>query len=141
LHLHGLQFNIHGQTHLIRAAQEGIVYALNYGMDIMRASGVQVQTVRAGHANMFLSPVFREAFVNCGNVTLELYDTDAAQGAARGAGIGAGIYASPKEAFNGLALISTLEPTPGLQAQYQEMYSDWQQLLARETRPAELLLA
>ena len=46
------------RPHLIRAAQEGIVYALNYGMDIMRASGVQVQTVRAGHANMFLSPVF-----------------------------------------------------------------------------------
>ncbi|RZK39067.1 MAG: hypothetical protein EOO57_03580, partial [Hymenobacter sp.] len=76
-----------------------------------------------------------------GNVTLELYDTDAAQGAARGAGIGAGIYASPKEAFNGLALISTMEPTAALQAKYQEMYSDWQQLLARETRPAELLLA
>jgi len=139
--LHGLQFNVHGQPHLIRAAQEGIVYALNYGMDIMRNSGVQVQKVRAGHANMFLSPVFREAFVNCGNVTLELYDTDAAQGAARGAGIGAGIYASPKEAFNGLALISTVEPTPALQEQYQVAYSDWQQLLARETRPAELLLA
>jgi xylulokinase len=110
-------------------------------MDIMRNADVQVQKVRAGHANMFLSPVFREAFVNCGNVTLELYDTDAAQGAARGAGIGAGIYASPTEAFNGLALISTVEPTPALQEQYQVAYSDWQQRLARETRQAELLLA
>ncbi|AWM31428.1 xylulokinase [Hymenobacter nivis] len=137
--LHGVQFNVHGQAHLIRAAQEGIVYALNYGMDIMRASGVQVQTVRAGHANMFLSPVFREAFVNCGNVTLELYDTDAAQGAARGAGIGAGIYASPKEAFNGLARISTVEPTPALQAQYQEAYAGWQALLAREQAKAAAL--
>ena len=79
--------------------------------------------------------------MNCGNVTLELYDTDAAQGAARGAGIGAGIYAGPKEAFNGLARISTLEPTPALQAQYQEIYNDWKLLLDRETRPAELLLA
>jgi len=139
--LHGVQFNVHGQAHVIRAAQEGIVYALNYGMDIMRDSGVQVRNVRAGHVNMFLSPVFREAFVNCGNVTLELYDTDAAQGAARGAGIGTGIYASPQEAFNGLARISTVEPTPALQAQYQETYAGWRALLAREqAKAAELQL-
>lgn len=139
--LHGLQFNVHGRAHVLRAAQEGIVYALNYGMDIMRAAGVRVRTVRAGHANMFLSPVFREAFVNCGNVALELYDTDAAQGAARGAGIGAGLYAGPAEAFHGLARISTVEPTPALQEQYQTAYARWQALLARETRPAELPLA
>ena len=136
--LHGLQFNVHGRAHLLRAAQEGIVYALNYGLDIMRAAGVRVQTVRAGHANLFLSPVFREAFVNCSRVALELYDTDAAQGAARGAGIGAGVYAGPREAFNGLARLSTAEPTPALQAQYQEAYAGWQALLAREqARAAE----
>ena len=127
--LHGLQFNVHDRTHLSRAAQEGIVYALTYGLDIMRAAGVRAQTVRAGHANMFLSPVFREAFVNCGHLTLELYDTDAAQGAARGAGVGAGIYASFAEAFRGLRRIRVEEPTPQLQAQYQDAYSDWQRLL------------
>ena len=130
--LHGLQFNVHGREHIIRAAQEGIVYALNYGMGIMRASGVQVQRVRAGHANLFLSPVFREAFVNAGNLTLELYNTDAAQGAARGAGIGAGIYASAAEAFGGLELISTTDPTPALREQYQAAYTDWLALLSRE---------
>ncbi len=130
--LHGLQLNVHGRAHVLRAAQEGIVFALNYGMDIMRAAGVRVQTVRAGHANMFLSPVFREAFVNCGNVVLELYNTDAAQGAARGAGVGAGVYASPAEAFHGLERISTVEPTPALQAQYRETYARWQAVLAHE---------
>ncbi|MFD1469331.1 xylulokinase [Hymenobacter caeli] len=127
--LHGLQFNVHGRAHVARAAQEGIVFALNYGMDIMRAAGVRVQTVRAGRANMFLSPVFRTAFVNCGDVALELYDTDAAQGAARGAGLGAGVYASPAEAFSGLVRISTVEPTPVLQAQYQAAYADWKTLV------------
>lgn len=139
--LHGVQLNVHGREHVIRAAQEGIVYALNYGMDIMRASGVQVQRVRAGHANMFLSPVFREAFVNAGNLTLELYNTDAAQGAARGAGIGAGVYASPAEAFGGLELISVTDPTPALREQYQAAYANWLTLLDRELKPAELLLA
>jgi xylulokinase len=129
--LRGLNFNIHGQAHVLRAAQEGIVFALNYGMDIMRASGVQVRKVRAGNANMFLSPVFREAFVNCGNVELELYNTDAAQGAARGAGVGAGVYASTAEAFTGLARILTVEPTAALREQYQAAYNGWQDVLSQ----------
>ncbi|MBO2011224.1 xylulokinase [Hymenobacter negativus] len=127
--LHGLNFNIHSQAHLLRAAQEGIVFALIYGMNIMRQMGVQVRTVRAGNANMFLSPVFREAFVNAGNVTLELYNTDAAQGAARGAGIGTGVYASAAEAFGGLERILTVEPTAALHDQYQAAYSRWQEAL------------
>ncbi len=135
--LHGLRFNVHGRGHVARAAQEGIVFALNYGLDILRAAGVQARKVRAGRANMFLSPVFREAFVNCGNLALELYDTDAAQGAARGAGIGAGVYAGPAEAFGGLERILTLEPTPALQEQYQSAYAHWQTLLAHETKPAD----
>jgi len=128
----GLSFNIHSRAHVLRAAQEGIVFALHYGMDIMRSMGVPMQTVRAGNANMFLSPVFREAFVNSGNVTLELYNTDAAQGAARGAGIGAGVYASATEAFGSLERILTLEPTPKLQEQYQGAYAQWQQALTKQ---------
>ncbi|WP_022825465.1 xylulokinase [Hymenobacter norwichensis] len=135
--LHGLSFNIHSRNHVLRAAQEGIVFALHYGMDIMRSMGVPMQTVRAGNANMFLSPVFREAFVNSGNVTLELYNTDAAQGAARGAGIGAGVYASPAEAFGSLERILTLEPTPALQEQYQGTYARWQQALTNQILPTQ----
>lgn len=124
--LRGLDFNVHGRTHLLRAAQEGIVFALNYGLDILRATGVVVRQVRAGHANMFLSPVFREAFVNTGNVELTLYNTDGAQGAARGAGLGAGVYASPAEAFAGLEPILTVEPTAALREQYQAANARWQ---------------
>jgi xylulokinase len=134
--LHGLSFNIHSRNHMLRAAQEGIVFALHYGMDIMRSMGVPMQTVRAGNANMFLSPVFREAFVNTSNVTLELYNTDAAQGAARGAGIGAGVYASAAEAFGSLERILTLEPTPALQEQYQGAYARWQQALTHQILPS-----
>ncbi|WP_201743871.1 xylulokinase [Hymenobacter busanensis] len=133
--LRGLNFNIHDRRHVLRAAQEGIVFALVYGLNIMRAAGVQVHTVRAGNANMFLSPVFREAFVNCGNVALELYNTDAAQGAARGAGVGVGLYASPAEAFGGLERLLTLAPTPDLQPQYQAAYARWQQVLTTHILP------
>jgi xylulokinase len=125
----GLSFNQHTPAHVLRAAQEGIVFALNYGLDIMRGAGVQVQKVRAGNANMFLSPVFREAFVNSGNLELELYDTDAAQGAARGAGVGVGFYQSPEAAFVGLEKIRTVAPSPAVQEQYQTAYAGWKKAL------------
>ena len=125
----GLNFNRHDRAHLLRAAQEGIVFALCYGIQIMREAGVAVRRVRAGHANMFLSPVFREAFVNTAGVTLELYNTDAAQGAARGAGVGAGLYASPAQAFGGLEKILTVTPDAALQEQYQAAYARWQAAL------------
>jgi xylulokinase len=87
--------------------------------------GVEVKTVRAGHANMFLSPLFREAFANTTGATIELYNTDGAVGAARGAGVGVGYYKNFQEAFVGLNKIKTVEPMATLQGQYQEVYDKW----------------
>ncbi|MDO9554421.1 xylulokinase [Rhodonellum sp.] len=124
-HLSGLNLLKHDKRHVLRAGQEGIVSALTYGFNIMKEMGMNMKTVKAGRANMFLSPLFRQAFINMNQVSLELYDTDGAQGAARGAGIGAGIYASPKEAFGGLEKLASLDPEPKLVAQYAEVYANW----------------
>ena len=121
----GVNFNRHGAGHLFRAAQEGIVYALNYGFDIMKTVGVEAKTVRAGQANMFLSPVFREAFANTTGATVELYNTDGSVGAARGAGVGVGFYKNFNEAFVGLQKVDTIEPKSDLQAAYTEGYENW----------------
>ncbi len=123
--LSGLNFNRHNQAHVLRAGQEGIVFALNYGFNIMKEMGMELNTVRAGHANMFLSPLFREAFANITTSVVELYNTDGAQGAARGAGVGAGIYASFEEAFTGLKSIETIEPSPPLFGAYEDAYENW----------------
>lgn len=125
----GLGFNTHSEAHIMRAAQEGIAFGLHYGMNIMRKLGIQSHTVRAGEANMFLSPVFREAFVNTTGTVVELFNTDGAQGAARGAGIGAGIYKDFKEAFHGLKKIKTLEPDKVLMQVYQDAYQAWAEAL------------
>jgi xylulokinase len=127
--IHGLNFNIHNKSHLLRAAQEGIVFALNYGLEIMHNVGVKVKTVRAGYANMFLSPLFGEAFSTVTGATVELYNTDGSQGAARGAGIGAGIYREIKDAFAGLKPVSTIEPDRKLTKGYQEVYKMWNSVL------------
>jgi xylulokinase len=120
----GLNFNIHSREHLLRAAQEGIVFALKYGMDIMTGMGLNINRVRAGQANMFLSPLFREVFANTANVVIELYNTDGAQGAARAAGIGAGLY-SEQDAFRGMECLATIEPDATLQQQYAGIYNQW----------------
>ncbi|MGF1670124.1 MAG: xylulokinase [Balneolaceae bacterium] len=124
-HIYGLHFNRHNLSHLLRAGQEGIVFALNYGFGIMKEMGMDIRTVKAGQANMFLSPVFRKSFVNTTESILELYNTDGAQGAARGAGIGSGVFLNPEEAFEGLEVLDVLEPEPGLTASYKEAYNHW----------------
>jgi xylulokinase len=127
--IHGLNFNTHSRAHLLRAAQEGIVFALNYGLGIMRKAGVKAQKVRAGHANMFLSPLFGEAFATVTQSAVELYNTDGSQGAARGAGIGAGIYKSQEDAFAGLKPVKTIEPNEKLASVYENAYDRWEDIL------------
>ena len=129
--VHGLNFNIHGKAHLARAAQEGIVFAFKYGMDIMNEMGIDIRVIRAGNANLFLSPIFREALAGVTGTVIELYDTDGATGAAKGAGIGAGIYKNAEEAFASLKQIDVIEPD-GLKANdYCGAFDNWKECLEK----------
>ena len=130
--MHGLNFNIHNKAHIARAAQEGIVFSFKYGMDIMNEMGIDIQVIRAGHANMFLSPIFREALAGVTGAIIELYDTNGAVGAAKGAGIGAGIYRTAEEAFASLKKMDVIEPD-GLKAdKYCGAYDLWKDRLNRQ---------
>lgn len=130
--IHGLNFNIHGKPHILRAAQEGIVYALNYGIGIMKGMGLKVETVRAGNANLFLSPLFCEIFAAVTGAAVQLYDTDNAQGAARGAGVGAGVYKSLEEAFTHMKRVGTMEPEKRMESAYHDLYRAWEEILNHE---------
>jgi xylulokinase len=130
--IHGMDYNRHNTSHLLRASQEGIVFALNYGLNIMRDNGMAINTIKVGNANMFLSPVFKEAFSSVSGATIELYETDGSQGAARGAGIGAGVYKDAKEAFAGLTPLGVVEPKKELSGKYQEAYAKWLSVLKKE---------
>lgn len=128
----GLQFSRHGLSHWTRAAQEGIVFALYYGMEIMETVGVALKNIRAGEANMFLSPVFRETFANVSGATVELINTDGAQGAARAAGFGLGYYKSREDAFVGLSAVRTIEPDLILTEATKEAYGKWKEALLKD---------
>jgi xylulokinase len=128
--IHGVNFNIHDRSDVIRAAQEGIVFSFRYGMEIMAEMGMTINLIRAGKTNMFLSPVFRQALAGVSGATIELYNTDGAAGAAKGAGIGAGIYASEKEAFAGLERLAVVEPETAHTAAYRDAYERWKNLVS-----------
>jgi xylulokinase len=128
----GVNFNIHDKRHLIRAAQEGIVFSFKYGIEIMEQIGIPVQKIHAGHANMFLSKIFRDTLAGVTGATIELYDTDGSVGAAKGAGMGAGIYRDNNEAFASLQKIEVIEPDNALRPQYVEAYERWKSLLNKE---------
>ncbi|MFD1142526.1 xylulokinase [Larkinella insperata] len=126
---HGLQLTRHGLPHWIRAAQEGIVFAFYYGIQVMEQVGVGLKTIRAGEANMFLSPLFRDTLANLTGAEIQLFNTDGAQGAARGAGLGAGIYKNRQEAFTGLKVTRTIEPDMRAQEAYRDAYEKWRSKL------------
>ena len=121
--VHGLSFNRHSRKHLLRAAQEGIVFSFQYGIEIMEQMGLKVNKIHAGMANMFQSTVFRETLAGVSGATIELMNTDGAAGAAKGAGIGAGIYKNPQEAFSSLERLAVVNPAN--QSEYREAYERW----------------
>ncbi|NLX25583.1 MAG: carbohydrate kinase, partial [Lentisphaerae bacterium] len=118
----GLDFNRHDRSQICRAVQEGIVFSFMYGMEVMAETGIELKTIRAGFANMFMSDVFCQTLAGVSGATIELYETDGSLGAARGAGVGAGIYASFEEAFSNLEKRKVIEPGEGA---YAEAYANW----------------
>lgn len=127
----GVNFNTNSKTHLLRAAQEGIAFAFKYGMKAMEETGIDLKVIRAGKANLFLSPIFRETLATITGVRIELYDTDGALGAARGAAVGAGLYASFEEAFKELKVLETIEPNPKEEASLLQAYEKWERMLSK----------
>jgi xylulokinase len=131
VHLQNIDLNLHTQAHIFRAVQEGIACAFRYGVDIMRENGMSPKIIRAGKANLFLSDLFAQTFVNATGIPVELYNNDGSVGAALGAGIGSGIFASPAEAFAKMECIQVIEPTS---TNFEHVYQEWKMLLQKQLK-------
>ncbi len=127
--LAGIDLNRHTSSHILRAVQEGIAYSFRYGIDIMKDMGLQPNIIRAGYANMFLSPVFTRTLATLTGAKIELYNTDGSLGAARGAALGAGLYKSREETFSGLTLKDTVEPESADTVALEDAYARWKGLI------------
>jgi xylulokinase len=119
-HLIGLDLNKHTNAHIYRALQEGVVFAMVYGAEVMKEIGMPINGVRAGQANMFKSPLFGQVFANATNAQVQLYKTDGSAGAARGAAVGLGSY-TLENAFQGLDPVKEIQPTGDM----REPYGQW----------------
>jgi xylulokinase len=128
-HIMGLDFGQHSSAHIFRALQEGIVFSFMYGMEIMQQIGIQPHVIKAGTANMFLSPIFRETLTQVSGASIQLFNTDGSIGAARGAAVGYGYYASLNEAFAGLQQTMCVEPNQQKVQQTKDAYEKWKQYL------------
>ncbi len=129
-HIHNIDLNLHTRAHLFRAVQEGIAFSFRYGLDIMREGGMNPTVIRAGKANLFLSELFTEAFVNATHVPVEMYQNDGSAGAALGAGIGAQTFASEEEAFSQSQPLQLVEPKAI--DRYEPVYQQWKALLEKQ---------
>ena len=101
-----IDLNRHTTAHILRAAQEGIAYSFRYGIDIMRTLGLVPDVIRAGKANLFLSPLFCQPL---------------------GAALGAGFYKNRDEAFASLRRLETIEPEDNDREVLETGYRAWVQ--------------
>lgn len=127
----GIDFVRHSTGHIVRAAQEGIAFAFRSGMAVMQSIGLSTEVIRAGNANLFLSPVFRQTLATISGAQIELYDTSGAIGAARGAAVGVGAYTTATEAFQWLQKIEEIYPNKQDIASTEDAYQRWQAGLER----------
>ncbi len=130
----GVDFNIHSLAHVLRATQEGIAFSFRYGIDIMREMGLKPNIIRAGKANLFLSPLFRQTLSTLCGSQIELYNTDGALGAARGGALGAGLYKSRDEAFASLEKLEQITPIEADKEALEAAYQNWLAELNRQLK-------
>ncbi len=126
----GLNLTLHRIEHILRALQEGIAFAFQYGIEIMEEMGMQVSVIRAGKANMFLSSLFAQTLADLSGARIELYNTNGAVGAARAAGLGCEFYHNPDEAFVGLKVLNIIEPKKN--QIIKDAYLRWKEILKHQ---------
>jgi xylulokinase len=142
----------HGQKHMVRAAMEGVVFALRQGLELMQALGTPAERLVASGgaarhplwlqllADIFNRPVYVSTNREQGMESDSGADT--ARGAAILAGVGAGVYVDGWEAVRVAAAQPVLGavPDPARVEQYRaayEMYCGWAKMLASRYQQEE----
>lgn len=135
---------MHGRQDLVRAVMEGVTYALNDSLSILRGMGVQpAQMLAVGGGGR--SPIWRQMLADvfgCA-VAVPRSTEGAALGAAILAGVGAGLYGSVQSACEEMIQVQdVLMPVPDHQpayARYYEMYTEMYPVLKEKFRKLQTL--
>jgi len=119
-----LNFNIHHQEHIYRAALEGIAFAFYYGIQSMQQMGISVNEMRVGNDNLFQSNIFSKTLATLSGASIHIVETTGAIGAALGAGVGINHFSTLQEAFSNQTINKTIQPDKN-PAVYQDAYEAW----------------
>lgn len=134
----------HSQPHLVRAAMEGVIFALRQGLDLMVHLGTPVaRLVASGGATRH--PLWLQLQADIFNRPLAVYHTQeaTARGAALLAGVAGGVYQDVRHALR-LAVHEPdqwVQPDPVRARRYEFAYRDylsWSQILADRYRVEEI---
>ena len=126
-----LDLNLHTKAHLCRAALEGIAFSFMYGMEILKAEGVQPKVIRAGNDNLFQSEVFTNTICTLIGHPIELYDTTGAVGAARACTLQDGDFKSFGETLLKNDHLHTFYPLKDPKP-HQKAYQRWKEILEKD---------
>jgi xylulokinase len=130
-HFCSLNLNLHKHAHLFRAALEGIAFSFAYGMEIMKADGLDAQVIRAGNDNLFRSEIFSTTLATLIQQPISIYNTTGAVGAARAAGLEKGELDRMNEHVNQHDKVAEIEPKKTVSI-YQEAYQKWKNELEHQ---------
>ena len=116
----------HTRAHLLRAALEGVAFAIREALEALQQSGVNAQTLRLAGGGS-LNPGWRRMLADILNRPLRLLpDSTAASASALGAallgGVGAGCYENIGEAAGSLPRAPESEIQPRQAVAYEEAY-------------------
>ena len=130
-HFCNLNLNLHKHAHLFRAALEGIAFSFAYGMEIMKADGLDAQVIRAGNDNLFRSEIFSTTLATLIQHPISIYNTTGAIGAARAAGLEKGGLDRMNKHVNQHDKVAEIEPKKTVSI-YQEAYQKWKNELEHQ---------
>ena len=82
-----INFNIHSPGHMCRATLEGIAFSFNYGIDILKNDGLEINVLKVGNDNLFKSKVFTKTLACLIDSPIERYNTTGAVGSARASSV------------------------------------------------------
>ncbi|NER17787.1 xylulokinase [Spongiivirga citrea] len=127
-HISNINLNKHNQSHILRAALEGIAFAFVYGMEILKNDNTTINLIRTANDNLFRSAIFSNTVATLIGQEIELYNTTGAVGAARAAGRADKAFADFGTVVANNDYLKSFEPNKERTA-YTEAYERWKTTL------------
>jgi xylulokinase len=127
-HFLNLNLNTHNNSHLFRAALEGIAFSFVYGMEILKEDNATINVIRAGNDNLFRSEIFSNTVATLIGHEIEIYNTTGAIGAARAVSLTDGDFEKFGSSITKNDHVMTFIPLKNKEP-YELAYKNWKKEL------------